>query len=102
MHFEVAKKVPLVGEISFEDLAADIGIDCSAATRILRLAITRRIFVEPKPGFIAHSAASKLLVTDSKMADWTKMNTDEMWPAAERTVDALKKWPSASEPNQTV
>ncbi|KAH7312620.1 putative O-methyltransferase [Stachybotrys elegans] len=100
-HFNIAKEVPLDGEISFRDLASKVGVDSSALTRILRLGMTRRIFNELRPGVISHSAASKLIAADSRVADWVTCSANEMWPAAQHTTDALVKWPSASEPNQT-
>ncbi|KAJ3578752.1 hypothetical protein NPX13_g1815 [Xylaria arbuscula] len=100
-HFEIAKKVPIDGEISFGDLAANVGVNEAALTRILRLGIAHRVFREPRPGIIAHSAASRQIAEDRAMADWVSACVNDMWPSAERTVDALVKWPRAEEPNQT-
>jgi hypothetical protein len=100
--FDVANKVPLNGEISFSDLAATIEIDSAALTSILRLGIAHRIFKEPRPGMIAHSASSRQIAEDPRVASWVGANVDEMWPAAEKVVEALVRWPTASEPNQTV
>lgn len=99
---EIAKKVPVGGETTFKDLAASIGIDEGAITHILRMGIAYRLFQEPRPGVIAHSAASRQLAEDTRAAGWVAANVDEMWPAAEKLVEALEKWPEASEPNQTV
>ncbi|OKL62776.1 hypothetical protein UA08_01854 [Talaromyces atroroseus] len=99
--FDLANKVPLDGEIPFADLAASAGIDSAALTTILRFAIAQRIFREPRPGVIAHSSASRQIAEDTRVASWVGANVDDMWPAAERVVDALQKWPLASEPNQT-
>lgn len=101
-HFDLAHKVPVDGGIRFTDLAADIGIDHAALTRVLRLGIANRIFAEPQHGVLAHSAASRQILDDPHVASWVGANVDEMWPAAEKVVDALKKWPQAAEPNQTV
>ncbi|CAO2648170.1 Nn.00g090920.m01.CDS01 [Neocucurbitaria sp. VM-36] len=100
-HFDLAKKVPVDGEIAFKDLAANIGIDHAALARVLRLGIAYRIFREPRPGVIAHSAASRQISNDPRVASWVGANVDEMWPAALKVVDALVKWPQAAEPNQT-
>lgn len=101
-HFDIAQKVPVHGEITFAELAASLGINQGAVTRILRLAIAYRIFCEPRTGVIAHSAASRQIADDPRVASWVGAGVDEMWPAAEKVVDALKKWPQAAEPNQTV
>lgn len=100
--FDLASKVPLNGEITFTDLAATVGVDRAALTSILRLGIAHHIFREPRPGVIAHSAASRQIAEDSNVASWVGANVDEMWPAAEKVVDALVKWPLAAEPNETV
>ncbi|KAH8696533.1 putative O-methyltransferase [Talaromyces proteolyticus] len=99
-HFDLANKVPVDGEITFTELAASIGVDYGALTRILRLSIAHRIFKEPRPGVVAHSAASREIAEDTRVASWVGANVDDMWPAAGRVVDALIKWPLATEPNQ--
>ena len=100
--FDIASKIPLQGEISYTELAADVGIDHTALCRILRFGIAHRIFNEDRPGFISHSAASRQIKEDMRVADWVGANFDDMWPAAEKVVDALAKWPLAEEPTQTV
>ena len=100
--FGLANKVPIDGEISFKDLAATIGINTAATTSILRLGIAFRIFTEPHPGFIAHSAASRQMVNDTRVSDWVAVTTEELWPATQKLTDALTTWPKAAEPNQTV
>ncbi|KAI2622778.1 putative O-methyltransferase [Hypomontagnella submonticulosa] len=99
--FDLSHKVPLSGEITYEDLAASTGVDCATLRRILRFGIAFRVFREPRPGVVAHSAASRQIAEDPYMADWVGANVDDMWPSAERVVDALAKWPLADEPNQT-
>lgn len=100
-HFDVAKKVPISGGITYEELAASVGVNCDALCRILRFGIAFRIFQEPQPGTIVHSAASKQIAEDGAMADWVGANVDDMWPSAQKVVDALRKWPSTDEPDQT-
>ncbi|KAI0172756.1 putative O-methyltransferase [Hypoxylon sp. FL1284] len=100
-HFELSHKVPLDGEITYEDLAASAGVDCDTLRRILRFGIACRVFREPRPGVVAHSAASRQIAEDPHMADWVGANVDDMWPSAEKVVDALAKWPLVEEPNQT-
>lgn len=100
--YDIAHKVPMNGERTFKDLAAEIGIDEGALTRILRMGIAYRVFQEPRPGVIKHSAASRQIADDTRAAGWVAANVDEMWPAAEKLVDALEKWPEAAEPNHTV
>ncbi|KAI0835695.1 putative O-methyltransferase [Hypoxylon sp. FL0890] len=99
--FGIAKKIPLDGEITYEELAASIGIDSAAVCRILRFGIACRVFREPRLGVVAHSAATRQIAEDPAMADWVSSNVNDMWPSAEKVIDALAKWPLAEEPNQT-
>ncbi|KAJ8121801.1 hypothetical protein ONZ43_g1835 [Nemania bipapillata] len=99
--FGIAKQVPVDGEISYGDLATKVGVDEAALCRILRLGIAHRVFREPRPGIISHSAISKQISDDPNMADWVSANVNDMWPSAWKLVDALKRWPQAEEPNET-
>ncbi|CAJ2513257.1 Uu.00g013760.m01.CDS01 [Anthostomella pinea] len=67
--FDLGNKVPLDGEITYTELADTIGVDPGAVRRIVRLAIAYRIFRDPRPGVVAHSAASRLLAEDGHIAD---------------------------------
>lgn len=100
--YDIAHKVPIDGELTFKELANVTGIEKGALSRVLRFGIANRIFVEPRPGVIAHSAASRQIAEDSNVAAWVGANVDEMWPAAEKVIDALERWPQAEEPHQTV
>ena len=71
-------------EATFEEIALYSGICASHVRRILRHAMTYRIFCEPRKGVVAHTAASKLLAEDHLMHEWVGMVSEEMWPAATR------------------
>ncbi|KAF7879473.1 hypothetical protein EAF04_000669 [Stromatinia cepivora] len=57
--------------------------------RIIRHAMTKRIFSEARKGIVTHTAASRVLAEDSQVADWVGANTDELWQAASQTVNAM-------------
>ena len=63
--------------------------------------MTNRIFHEPREGYVAHTAASRLLLDDAQMNDWVGLCSAEFFPAAARTVDAMALYPSSQEPTQT-
>ncbi|KAI2601754.1 sterigmatocystin 8-O-methyltransferase [Hypoxylon sp. NC1633] len=86
--YGIANLVPLGGHTSFAELAKQTGLEDQMITRLLRHAMTMRIFREPEPGQVAHTKASKLIAS-SHMNAWLKIGTHEMWPAATK------------EPNQT-
>ncbi len=83
--FDIPRKVPVQGEISFEDLATKCKMYEPNLRRILRYAILyHRVFQEPKKGFVKHSAASRMLVDDPAMLDGLGMMFDESWQAFAR------------------
>ncbi|KAI1379802.1 sterigmatocystin 8-O-methyltransferase [Hypoxylon crocopeplum] len=98
--YSIANLVPLGGRISFAELAKQTGLKDQMVMRLLRHAMTMRVFREPEPGLVAHTKASKLIAS-SHMNAWLRIGTHEMWPAATKMPDALEKWPGSQEPNQT-
>ena len=79
--FEIASMVPHRGQVSFAEVATHTGLDEKLLRRLLRHAMTMRVFYEPEPGMISHTKASKLFA-NSDMNDWLRIGTEEMWPAA--------------------
>jgi len=100
-NFGVARKVPLDGDISYADLAAATGVERGALTRLLRYGIVSRIFQEKRPGFVSHSAYTKLWVEDKGTESLNAMIRDDIFPGRNYIADALEKWPGADEPHQT-
>ncbi|KJZ71732.1 hypothetical protein HIM_08874 [Hirsutella minnesotensis 3608] len=98
--FHIASLVPPGGQISFAEIARQIGLGEQIVRRVLRHAMTMRIFHEPEPGMVAHTKSSKTL-RNPVMNDWIKCGTHEMWSASTKMLDAVQKWPSSSEPNET-
>ncbi|KAK0666050.1 S-adenosyl-L-methionine-dependent methyltransferase [Cercophora samala] len=100
--FGVADMVPAGGRASFDDIAAQIpGLTESIVRRLLRHAMTMRVFHEPEPGMVAHTKASKALQANPVLNAWLRNGTHEMWPAAVKMLDALERWPGSSEPSET-
>lgn len=82
--------------------------------------MTRHIFIEKTPGFVSHTAASKVLAENQLVQDFVGIQTEEKFKASAfvsdscsdrarfsatntmQTVDALSKWNGAVKPNQTV
>jgi hypothetical protein len=79
--FKIADIVPLNGKVSFNDIASRTPMTSDMTARILRHAMTMRVFCEPELGMVAHTAASKVL-SHSPANDWLQAGTQEMWPAA--------------------
>ena len=100
--FDIAQAVPLNGEASFAEIGLSCGLSEGDVKRILRHATVKSIFAEPRPGFIAHNAVSKLLAENETLNDWVGASTDELWQAASQTVNAMAKWKGSEEPTETV
>ncbi|TRX91994.1 hypothetical protein FHL15_007091 [Xylaria flabelliformis] len=98
--FNIADMVPPNGRTTFSEIAKQTSMSEDMTARILRHAMTMRIFHEPVPGFVAHTAASKALYQSANNV-WLSVITKEMWPAATKMVEALVKWPNSQEANQT-
>lgn len=50
------------------------------------------VFAEPQPGYIAHTPASRQLVTSDHVRSWVGVRTEETGPAAFGLVAAAEKW----------
>jgi len=105
--FNVAQVVPLDGTISFEDLTAKVeeanGLPIGVLNlrRLLRQAMTNRIFCEPIKNQVAHTRASRLLLEDEPLKNWTGFVTHDLWTAVSKVVEAMRKWPASEEPTET-
>ncbi|KAI0424731.1 O-methyltransferase-domain-containing protein [Xylaria sp. FL1042] len=98
--FGIAEMVPLGSQVTFKDIAKQTGLSEDITCRLLRYAMTMRVFCEPEQGMVSHTAASRMLITPS-ICDWLRVGTEELWPASVKTLDALQKWPSSSDPRET-
>jgi hypothetical protein len=97
----VPQHVPLDGDISFHDLAEKTKLDPIRLRRYLQHSMMYRVFVNSRPGFVAHSAASRLLKTNPAALDTVGFLVEELAPAATKVIEAEAKWPNSAEPNET-
>ncbi|PQE12938.1 6-hydroxytryprostatin B O-methyltransferase protein [Rutstroemia sp. NJR-2017a BBW] len=105
LHFiyrhDIATKFHIDEEITFADIACKIAMDVSDTERILRMAMTQRIFSEPRPGVVAHTAISRAIATTPLLSSYLGLLTEEIWLGSFRVVDAMAKWPGSNEPDET-
>ena len=103
MHrYRIAEAFPVGSEASYTQISNACALSETQVRRIMRYTMTKYLFTEPTPGFVAHTAASKVLAESQSMRDWIGMVCEEMWPAAARTVEAMTKWAESEEPQHTV
>ncbi|OAG01869.1 putative Sterigmatocystin 8-O-methyltransferase [Paraphaeosphaeria sporulosa] len=87
-------------KITFDEISEKTGLEKYAVRRLVRHAITMRIFDEPEHEVITHSKISKFL-TNPSINGWVEFEARDTWPATTRIIDALQKWPNSQLPNQT-
>ncbi|KAK3986043.1 S-adenosyl-L-methionine-dependent methyltransferase [Cladorrhinum sp. PSN332] len=100
--FRLAHAFPVGSETTFGALAAYSGLGETHIRKLIRHAISAHdLFSEPRPGVVAHSAASKLLAEDEALHAWVEHATHELWNAAYHAPDAMERFPASGEPNET-
>jgi 6-hydroxytryprostatin B O-methyltransferase len=100
-HFKIAPAIPLERAVSYADVAAKTGVDEDHLKRMLRHAMTNRLFTEPEPGMVAHTASSALLVTSRALNDWVGYTTEETFPASAKVVEAQERFGASRSPTET-
>ncbi|KAF2264998.1 putative O-methyltransferase [Lojkania enalia] len=98
--YDIASKLAIDEEITFTELAERCQLPADDLTRIMRQAISQHIFKEPRKGYIAHTAASRVFIEASELKYWAHIAFDEVWQSTTHLLDALDKWPGSGEPNQ--
>lgn len=92
--------MPLNGRISYEEVAAKVGLDAALIERVMQALITRAVFQQPAPGYVSHTRLSAALATDQ----WPDVlfNVIYRWgnPAVMHIADALTKWGCSQKPNE--
>lgn len=100
--FNIATSFPIHEEATFAQIAEKCNLDESITRRLLRHAINKNIFVEPRKGVVAHNAVSRLLAEDKQLLNFVAVNGDELWQAGSQTINAMVKFRGSQEPNETV
>ncbi|KAJ5196749.1 hypothetical protein N7449_007228 [Penicillium cf. viridicatum] len=100
-HFKIHEAVPLQGSISYGELAQNVGLPERQVERFMRQSTLNGIFAEPKLGYIAHSAASAVLLRNKPMHDWYGHCLEELFLAGAKLADALDEHPGSEEPEES-
>lgn len=99
---KIAYAVPVDGVASFAEIASACSTSEKDVARFLRVAVSQHVFKEVRKGFVAHTAASKMLMDNPMLEAWIMNIAQEFWPAVSRAVDATERWPGSEEPNESV
>ena len=67
--------------MAYLELASSTDLEPELLKRLVRHAITHRVFKEPRKGSIEHTATSRLLI-GTNANSWMGAGCEEMWPAA--------------------
>ncbi|KAF2008738.1 S-adenosyl-L-methionine-dependent methyltransferase, partial [Aaosphaeria arxii CBS 175.79] len=98
--YEIPSMIPSGSQITFDEISKRTGLEKSVVRRLLRHAMSMRIFSEPEPEVVVHTKISKFLMVQH-INSWVKFESMETWPATTRIVDAIQKWPNSEEINET-
>lgn len=100
-HFKIAEAVPLDRPISYAQLAKERSVDEDLLKRILRHAMTNRIFYEPESGLVAHTCVSALLVRSKSLNDWVGYTLEETYPSSAKLVEVHEKHGNSQKPSES-
>lgn len=91
-HYAIIDHVPGIGDISYTKLAQKTNLPQRRLTRLLRAAIARSIFHEPRPGYIAHNRLSAALVKSNWLRYHTHSTMENFLPAVPKFVEQIEKF----------
>ncbi len=97
----LAKLFPVGSTITLSELQARTSLDAVNLARVVRMGMANHIFCEPRPGVIAHTAASRLLAEDEDLQAWVGFNAEDGFPAAAHVLQSIKTFPEATSFAQT-
>ncbi|ETN40962.1 uncharacterized protein HMPREF1541_05242 [Cyphellophora europaea CBS 101466] len=101
IHFDIVDHVPVDEEAAFEAVARKCGMDLRDFKLISRYAMTNFIFREPRPNYIAHTAASLCLRENRVVRALAAMSKDELYPTLASEIDAMANYPGSQEPSES-
>lgn len=99
--FGFASSFPVSEEATFAQISEAVGLNEQDTRRLLRIAMTHHIFKEPRKGVVAHTPISKAIAEQPLLRQYCGLVSEESWLGNSRVIDAMIKWPSSGEPNQT-
>lgn len=100
--YNIFDAVPRNEAISYADISKKVNLGEHRLRRIMSMAYTKHYFCTPKPGFVAHTSNSAVMIGDPLARAWILHNTEEVLPwYSTKVVDASLKWPDDTDPKHT-
>lgn len=87
--------VPIGSTRPHDEIAMQTKQPVNFVRRLIRHAMTQRIFDEPERGVVTHTNVSRLLTQNKHVRDYYSVKCDWMWPAMACVIDAAEKWPGS-------
>ena len=101
-HFKITQAIPIDQDITYAEATSKAGVDEGQLKINFRLLISSfHPLTEPRPGFIAHVAASKLLVIDTSLVGRVWFMAEESYHASAKIVEAIERWGTGGSHNET-
>jgi hypothetical protein len=69
-------------EATYKEIATACGLSESLTVRLVRSAMANHVFRESRLGYVVHTAASKMLATNSTLRSWIEFVAEELWPSS--------------------
>ncbi|EEA22944.1 hypothetical protein TMatcc_001809 [Talaromyces marneffei ATCC 18224] len=91
--------VPLDKSTTYAELAAKTGLPEYRIRTAMRQSALNRIFDEPTPNVVVHTAASVALVKNKALQDWYGHFVEEVFPSSAKLAETMSKYPESTEPN---
>lgn len=100
--WDIAAKIPVGETVSYADLAQQCNVHETDMQRILRyVMVFHRLFHEPRPGYVGHSLASRLLAEEPLLRQGLWLLAEDTFSSSSCIVRALEKFKKGQEPNHT-
>lgn len=93
--FHIAEMIPPGSQLSVAEISRRTGLGEQVVQRLLRHAMSMRVFREPEPGMVAHTKTSKVMAIPH-VNDWVICGAEVSWTSAAK----VRFW--APGPTQTI
>ena len=98
--YNVFDEVPLIGSITYVELAKKCNIPETRLRRFIQHAMPNRIFWAPTPDSVAHTITSAEVVRSPFLYAWLGHNIEEIGPGCTKVIEAMERWGDSEDPTK--